>query len=93
MIGIGRTARNVFGLANVASTASCASPPTRRHGVQLVSYISHHMALKPGDVSFTGTREDVIPAIPKTNRSETGRQGIDVTIEKLGKPTFTLNLR
>jgi 2-keto-4-pentenoate hydratase/2-oxohepta-3-ene-1,7-dioic acid hydratase in catechol pathway len=35
---------------------------------KLVSYISHHMALKPGDVSFTGTREDVIPAIPKTNR-------------------------
>jgi hypothetical protein len=95
MIGIGRTARNVFGLANVRRAA-----PVLQHGDmvfncgKLVSYISHHMALKPGTSALPApARVSSRLSQRQTGVAETGRQGIDVTIEKLGKPTFTLNLR
>jgi 2-keto-4-pentenoate hydratase/2-oxohepta-3-ene-1,7-dioic acid hydratase in catechol pathway len=36
---------------------------------QLVSYISHHMTLKPGDIIFTGTPSGVISGYPpRTSR-------------------------
>ena len=58
---------------------------------QLVSYISQHMTLKPGDIIFTGTPEGVISGYPK-DRQIWLKAGDTLTtsIEKLGDLTFTL---
>src|SRR5436190_8360746 len=58
---------------------------------QLVSYISNHMTLKPGDIIFTGTPEGVIAGYPK-DKQVWLRAGdrITTTIEKLGELSFTL---
>ena len=58
---------------------------------QLVSYISNHMTLKPGDIIFTGTPEGVISGYPK-DKQVWLRAGdrITTTIEKLGELSFTL---
>jgi 2-keto-4-pentenoate hydratase/2-oxohepta-3-ene-1,7-dioic acid hydratase in catechol pathway len=58
---------------------------------QLVSYISHHMTLKPGDIIFTGTPEGVISGYPKDKQVWLKPGDTLVTsIEKLGELTFTL---
>ena len=58
---------------------------------QLVSYISHHMTLKPGDIIFTGTPEGVISGYPKDKQVwlKPGDKLV-TSIEKLGELTFTL---
>jgi 2-keto-4-pentenoate hydratase/2-oxohepta-3-ene-1,7-dioic acid hydratase in catechol pathway len=58
---------------------------------QLVSYISHHMTLKPGDIIFTGTPEGVISGYPKDKQVwlKAGDK-LSTSIEKLGELTFTL---
>ena len=58
---------------------------------QLVSYISHHMTLKPGDIIFTGTPEGVISGYPKDKQVwlKPGDK-LSTSIEKLGELTFTL---
>jgi 2-keto-4-pentenoate hydratase/2-oxohepta-3-ene-1,7-dioic acid hydratase in catechol pathway len=58
---------------------------------QLVSYISHHMTLKPGDIIFTGTPEGVISGYPKDKQVwlKPGDKLV-TSIEKLGDLTFTL---
>jgi 2-keto-4-pentenoate hydratase/2-oxohepta-3-ene-1,7-dioic acid hydratase in catechol pathway len=58
---------------------------------QLVSYISHHMTLKPGDLIFTGTPEGVISGYAKDKQVwlKSGDK-ISTSIEKLGELTFTL---
>ena len=58
---------------------------------QLVSYISQHMTLKPGDIIFTGTPEGVISGYPK-DKQVWLRPGdrLSTSIEKLGELTFTL---
>ena len=61
---------------------SCAS---------LVSYISKHFTLKPGDIIFTGTPEGVISGYPKEKQVwlKPGDR-VTSTIEKLGELQFTL---
>jgi len=58
---------------------------------QLVSYISHHMTLKPGDLIFTGTPEGVISGYAKDKQVwlKPGDK-VSTAIEKLGELTFTL---
>jgi 2-keto-4-pentenoate hydratase/2-oxohepta-3-ene-1,7-dioic acid hydratase in catechol pathway len=58
---------------------------------QLVSYISRHFTLKPGDIVFTGTPEGVIAGYPK-DKQVWLKAGDTVTsmIEKLGELQFTL---
>jgi len=58
---------------------------------QLVSYISNHMTLKPGDIIFTGTPEGVISGYPKEKQVwlKPGDK-IVTSIEKLGDLEFTL---
>jgi 2-keto-4-pentenoate hydratase/2-oxohepta-3-ene-1,7-dioic acid hydratase in catechol pathway len=58
---------------------------------QLVSYISKHMTLKPGDIIYTGTPEGVISGYPKDKQVwlKAGDR-IETTIEKLGTLDFTL---
>ena len=58
---------------------------------QLVSYISKHMTLKPGDIIFTGTPEGVINGYPKDKRVwlKPGDR-IVTSIEKLGDLDFRL---
>jgi 2-keto-4-pentenoate hydratase/2-oxohepta-3-ene-1,7-dioic acid hydratase in catechol pathway len=58
---------------------------------QLVSYISCHMTLKPGDIIFTGTPEGVISGYPKDKQVwlKPGDK-VSTSIEKLGELTFTL---
>jgi len=53
---------------------------------QLVSYISRHMTLKPGDLIFTGTPEGVIHGYPKGEQVwlKSGDE-ITVSIEKIGE--------
>lgn len=59
---------------------------------QLVSYISKHMTLKPGDIIFTGTPEGVISGYPKDKQVwlKPGDK-IVTSIEKLGDLAFTLS--
>ena len=51
----------------------------------IISYLSKHMTLKPGDIIFTGTPEGVIFGLPEDERDwlESGDQ-LEVTIESLG---------
>lgn len=58
---------------------------------QLVSYISKHMTLKPGDIIFTGTPEGVISGYPKDKQVwlKPGDKLV-TSIEKLGDLDFTL---
>jgi 2-keto-4-pentenoate hydratase/2-oxohepta-3-ene-1,7-dioic acid hydratase in catechol pathway len=58
---------------------------------QLVSYISHHMTLKPGDLIFTGTPEGVISGYAKDKQVwlKPGDK-VSTSIEKLGELIFTL---
>jgi 2-keto-4-pentenoate hydratase/2-oxohepta-3-ene-1,7-dioic acid hydratase in catechol pathway len=58
---------------------------------QLVSYISKHMTLKPGDIIFTGTPQGVIAGYPREKQVwlKPGDR-IVTTIEKLGELRFTL---
>jgi 2-keto-4-pentenoate hydratase/2-oxohepta-3-ene-1,7-dioic acid hydratase in catechol pathway len=58
---------------------------------QLVSYISQHMTLKPGDLIFTGTPEGVISGYAKDKQVwlKAGDK-LATSIEKLGELTFTL---
>jgi 2-keto-4-pentenoate hydratase/2-oxohepta-3-ene-1,7-dioic acid hydratase in catechol pathway len=57
----------------------------------LVSYISKHFTLKPGDLIFTGTPEGVISGYPKEKQVwlKPGDR-LTSTIEKLGELQFTL---
>jgi 2-keto-4-pentenoate hydratase/2-oxohepta-3-ene-1,7-dioic acid hydratase in catechol pathway len=57
----------------------------------LVSYISRHFTLKPGDLIFTGTPEGVISGYPKERQVwlKAGDQ-LTSTIEKLGELQFSL---
>jgi 2-keto-4-pentenoate hydratase/2-oxohepta-3-ene-1,7-dioic acid hydratase in catechol pathway len=58
---------------------------------QMVSYISRHMTLKPGDIIFTGTPEGVIMGYPKDKQVwlKAGDK-IACTVEKLGELKFEL---
>jgi len=55
---------------------------------EIVSYISDHMTLSPGDIIFTGTPEGVILGMPEEERVYL-KEGDEVTIEieKLGSLT------
>ena len=57
----------------------------------LISYISKHFTLKPGDIIFTGTPEGVIAGYPKERQVwlKAGDQ-LTSTIEKLGELQFSL---
>ena len=57
----------------------------------LVSYISRHFTLAPGDIIFTGTPEGVISGYPKDKQVwlKPGDRIVS-TIEKLGEQTVTL---
>jgi 2-keto-4-pentenoate hydratase/2-oxohepta-3-ene-1,7-dioic acid hydratase in catechol pathway len=59
---------------------------------QIVSYISQHMTLKPGDIIFTGTPEGVIFGKPPDQQVwlKAGDR-IVTTIDKLGELHFTLS--
>ncbi|MBB5174278.1 fumarylacetoacetate hydrolase family protein [Texcoconibacillus texcoconensis] len=59
---------------------------------EIISHISHHMTLKPGDIILTGTPEGVIMGEPEETR-EFLKQGdrIDLHIDQLG--TLTTHLR
>jgi 2-keto-4-pentenoate hydratase/2-oxohepta-3-ene-1,7-dioic acid hydratase in catechol pathway len=58
----------------------------------LVSYISKHFTLAPGDIIFTGTPEGVIAGYPKDKQVwlKPGDK-VTSTIEKLGEQTVTLS--
>jgi len=58
---------------------------------QMVSYISRHLTLAPGDIIFTGTPEGVIMGYPKEKQVwlRTGDQ-ITCSVEKLGILKFDL---
>jgi 2-keto-4-pentenoate hydratase/2-oxohepta-3-ene-1,7-dioic acid hydratase in catechol pathway len=58
---------------------------------QIVSYISRHMTLKPGDIIFTGTPEGVILGRPKDQQVwlKAGDK-IACSVEKLGELRFEL---
>jgi len=51
----------------------------------IVSYLSHHMTLKPGDIIFTGTPAGVILGYPEGERVwlKSGDE-VRVSIEKIG---------
>ncbi|OLC36673.1 MAG: hypothetical protein AUH81_07810 [Candidatus Rokubacteria bacterium 13_1_40CM_4_69_5] len=57
----------------------------------LVSYISRHFTLKPGDIIFTGTPEGVIAGYPKERQVwlKAGDR-LASTIERLGELAFSL---
>ena len=57
----------------------------------LISYISQHMTLKPGDVIFTGTPEGVILGYPEDEQVwlKSGDK-VEVSIEKIGTLKNTL---
>ena len=58
---------------------------------QMVSYISRHMTLKPGDIIFTGTPEGVIMGCPRDKQVwlKAGDK-ISCRVEKLGELKFEL---
>lgn len=58
---------------------------------QMVSYISRHITLRPGDIIFTGTPEGVIQGKPKDQQVwlKAGDK-IACSLEKLGELTFDL---
>jgi 2-keto-4-pentenoate hydratase/2-oxohepta-3-ene-1,7-dioic acid hydratase in catechol pathway len=58
---------------------------------QIVSYISRHMTLRPGDIVYTGTPEGVIQGYPPERRVwlKPGDQ-ITCEVEKLGELRFAL---
>ena len=58
---------------------------------QVVSYISRHLTLKPGDIIFTGTPEGVILGHPKDKQVwlKAGDK-IACSVEKLGELEFEL---
>jgi len=60
------------------------------HCDEIVSYISQHMTLSPGDVILTGTPEGVVLGLPEDQRVflQPGDQ-VTVEIEKLGELTNT----
>ncbi|MFZ4453661.1 fumarylacetoacetate hydrolase family protein [Salibacterium aidingense] len=57
---------------------------------QIISYVSHHMTLKPGDVIMTGTPSGVILGLPEEQQNwiKPG-DNITVQIEKLGQLSNT----
>ncbi len=58
---------------------------------QLVSFVSRHLTLKPGDIIFTGTPEGVIAGYPKDKQVwlKAGDK-VACSIEKLGELRFEL---
>jgi 2-keto-4-pentenoate hydratase/2-oxohepta-3-ene-1,7-dioic acid hydratase in catechol pathway len=58
---------------------------------QLVSYISQHMTLKPGDIIFTGTPEGVIAGHKGDKVWLKPGDKLVTSIEKLGDLAFTLS--
>lgn len=58
---------------------------------QIVSYISRHMTLKPGDIIFTGTPEGVILGYPKDKQVwlKAGDK-LACSVEQLGELRFSL---
>jgi 2-keto-4-pentenoate hydratase/2-oxohepta-3-ene-1,7-dioic acid hydratase in catechol pathway len=58
---------------------------------QMISYISRHITLRPGDIIFTGTPEGVIQGKPKDQQVwlKAGDK-IACSLEKLGELTFEL---
>jgi 2-keto-4-pentenoate hydratase/2-oxohepta-3-ene-1,7-dioic acid hydratase in catechol pathway len=63
------------------------------HCDELVSYISQHMTLYPGDLILTGTPEGVILGYPKEQQVWL-KDGDEVTVEidKLGRLTNRMKL-
>jgi 2-keto-4-pentenoate hydratase/2-oxohepta-3-ene-1,7-dioic acid hydratase in catechol pathway len=61
------------------------------NSAQMISYISRHMTLKPGDIIFTGTPEGVILGRPKDKQIwlKAGDK-IACSVEKLGELRFEL---
>jgi len=58
---------------------------------EIVSYISKHMTLKPGDIIFTGTPQGVILGYPKDQQKWlTSGDEVEVTIENIGTLKNTL---
>lgn len=57
---------------------------------EIISYISRHMTLQPGDLILTGTPEGVIIGLPKEERIYL-KEGDEITVEveQLGKLTNT----
>ncbi len=56
------------------------------HVDEIVSYISQHMTLTPGDVILTGTPEGVVLGLPKEQRVYLkAGDVVEIEIEKLGK--------
>jgi 2-keto-4-pentenoate hydratase/2-oxohepta-3-ene-1,7-dioic acid hydratase in catechol pathway len=61
------------------------------NSAQVVSYISRHMTLKPGDIIFTGTPEGVILGYPKDKQIWLrASDRIACSVEKLGELEFEL---
>ncbi len=61
------------------------------NSAQMISYISRHMTLKPGDIVFTGTPEGVILGRPKDTQVwlKAGDK-LSCSVEKLGELRFEL---
>ncbi|MCM2676252.1 fumarylacetoacetate hydrolase family protein [Alkalicoccobacillus plakortidis] len=57
---------------------------------EIISHISHHFTLKPGDVILTGTPEGVVLGLPKEERVYLQEgDSVSVSIEKVGTLTNT----
>jgi 2-keto-4-pentenoate hydratase/2-oxohepta-3-ene-1,7-dioic acid hydratase in catechol pathway len=61
------------------------------HNRKLISYVSHYVTLRPGDIIFTGTPEGVIQGKPKDKQVwlKAGDK-IACSVEKLGELKFDL---